>query len=159
MFCNRCGAPLQPDFVACPNCGKRIGDPVSAVAQSRLERHLHIVGILWIVLGALFAIPAVAFLLVGTTAHLIVHQREFLNGILPLLVAMAGGIFLILAVGGIYVGVGLMQHRPWARIAAIVLGVLALFHPPFGTAVGVYTLWVLLSDESGNEYRYLAHGG
>ena len=53
-------------------------------------------------------------------------------------------------------GLGLMQKRPWARAAAIVLGVLALFHPPFGTALGVYTLWVLLSDESGIEYQYLA---
>jgi hypothetical protein len=159
MFCNRCGAQLQPDFVACPNCGKRIGDPVSAVAQSRLEHHLHIVAILWIALGSLFAIPAVAFLLLGTTAHLIVHQQEFLHGILPLLVAIAGGMLLVLAAGGIYVGVGLMQHRPWARAAAIILSVLALFHPPFGTALGIYTLWVLLSDESGSEYNYLAHGG
>jgi hypothetical protein len=37
--------------------------------------------------------------------------------------------------------------------------VLALFHPPFGTALGIYTLWVLLSDENGSEYNYLAHGG
>lgn len=159
MFCNRCGAPLQPDFVACPNCGKRIGDPASAVAQSRLQRHLPIIGILWIALGALFAIPAVAALLLGTGAHFIVLHEEFMQGILPLLVAVAGGMLLILAVGEIYVGVGLMQHRPWARVAAIILGVLALFHPPFGTALGIYTLWVLLADENGTEYNYLAHGG
>jgi zinc-ribbon domain len=159
MFCNRCGAPLQPDFVACPNCGKRIGDPVSAVAQSRLKRHLHIVGILWIALGALFALPGAAALLLGSTTHLIVHRPELMPGILPLLVAVAGGMLLILAVGGISVGVGLMQHRPWARVAAIILGVLALFHPPFGTALGIYTLWVLLADENGSEYNYLAQGG
>jgi hypothetical protein len=34
-----------------------------------------------------------------------------------------------------------------------VLAILALFHPPFGTALGIYTLWVLLSDEGGAEYR------
>jgi hypothetical protein len=34
--------------------------------------------------------------------------------------------------------------------------VLALFHPPLGTALGVYSLWVLLADEGGNEYGYLA---
>jgi hypothetical protein len=159
MFCNRCGARLQPDSVACPKCGKRIGDPVSAVAQSRLERHLHIVGILWIALGALFAIPAAIFLLVGTSAGVILHRQDFLPGILPLLISIAAGTLLILAVGGICVGVGLMQHRPWARVTGIILAVLALFHPPFGTALGIYTLWVLLADESGNEYAYLAHSG
>ena len=48
-----------------------------------------------------------------------------------------------------------MQRQPWARIVAIILGVLALFHFPLGTALGVYTLWVLLADEHGDEYRYL----
>jgi hypothetical protein len=156
MFCNRCGAQLQPDFVACPNCGKRVGDPVSAVAQARLERHLHIVGILWIALGALFAIPALIFLLLGTSAHVILHRQDFFPGILPLLLSIAAGTLLILAAGGICVGVGLMHRRPWARVAAIILAVLALFHPPFGTALGIYTLWVLLADEDGNEYNYFA---
>jgi hypothetical protein len=49
-----------------------------------------------------------------------------------------------------------MKHQPWARIAAIVLGVLALFHPPFGTALGIYTLWVLLSGDAGTEYDRMA---
>ncbi len=156
MFCNRCGSELQPDLVACPKCGKRIGDPVSGVAQARLQRHLHIVGILWIALGALFAIPAVAFFILGTSARLIIHHEEFLHGILPLLISMAAGTLLILAAGGICVGLGLMQYRPWARITAIILSVLALLHPPFGTALGIYTLWVLLADENGSEYNYLA---
>jgi len=156
MFCNRCGAQLQPDFVACPNCGKRIGDPVSAVAQSRLERHLHIVGILWIALGALFAIPGAVVLAFGTSLHVVLHRQDFLPGFFPLLISIAAGFLLLLAAAGICVGVGLMQRRPWARVAAIILSVLALFHPPFGTALGIYTLWVLLADESGSEYNYLA---
>ncbi len=156
MFCNRCGAQLQPEFAACPSCGKRIGDPVSAVAQSRLEGHLRIVGILWIALGALFAIPAAGLLVFGTSVHVILQRHEFFPGILPLLISIAAGAFSLLAVGGICVGVGLTQRRPWARVAAIVLGVLALFHPLFGTALGIYTLWVLLADENGSEYNYLA---
>jgi hypothetical protein len=32
---------------------------------------------------------------------------------------------------------------------------LALFHPPFGTALGVYSMWVLLGDEGADEYRCL----
>jgi hypothetical protein len=38
--------------------------------------------------------------------------------------------------------------KSWARIIAIVVGCLNLIHVPFGTALGVYTLWVLLKDES-----------
>jgi hypothetical protein len=57
---------------------------------------------------------------------------------------------------GVCVGLGLMYRASWARTAAIILGILALFHPPFGTALGVYSLWVLLADESGDEYQCLA---
>jgi hypothetical protein len=69
---------------------------------------------------------------------------------------MLGGTLLILGAGGVLVGWGLMKHQSWARIAAIVLGVLALFHPPFGTALGIYTLWVLVSGDAGTEYDRMA---
>jgi hypothetical protein len=39
---------------------------------------------------------------------------------------------------------------------AIVLGCIALVHIPFGTALGIYTLWVLLPAESEEEYRRTA---
>lgn len=160
MFCNRCGTEMPLESAACPKCGRRIGDPVSAVAQSRLENHLHILGVLWMATGALFLIPAVLVMLLGPAMlHFVLHDREPLAGIFPFMMYLAGSTLAILAAGGICVGLGLMQRRPWARIAAIILGVLALLHPPFGTALGVYTLWVLLADEHGEEYRYLARTG
>jgi hypothetical protein len=67
-----------------------------------------------------------------------------------------GGSFLILAVAGICVGWGLMRYEPWARIVAIIVGILALFHPPFGTALGIYTLWVLLSNDAATLYDQAA---
>jgi hypothetical protein len=160
MFCNRCGTEMPSEGEACPNCGRRIGDPVSAVVQSRLERHLHILGILWIATGALFLIPAVLLIALGPAfVHFVVHDQQPLQGLFPVMLVLLGCTLAILAAGGIGVGLGLMQMRPWARITAIILGVLALLHPPFGTALGIYTLWVLLADEHGNEYRYLARTG
>ena len=156
MFCNRCGTQTQAGFEACPKCGRRIGDPVSGVVQSRLERHLRTLGVLWMVIGGLFLIPATGLMVFGSGLHLMLHEREPWPGFFQLLLYVAGSSLVILAAGGVCVGLGLMQRAPWARTAAIVLGVLALFHPPFGTALGVYSLWVLLADEGGDEYRYLA---
>jgi hypothetical protein len=45
-----------------------------------------------------------------------------------------------------------MQREPWARVMALVLGFISLFNLPFGTALGVYTLWVLLPAQSQEEY-------
>src|SRR5579862_8290688 len=95
---------------------------------------------------------------VGSSVHFVLHDREPFAEFFPLLLYIGGGSLLLLGAGGICVGLGLQQRQAWARTAAIVLAVLALFHPPFGTALGVYTLWVLLSDESGEEYRHLSQG-
>ncbi len=59
------------------------------------------------------------------------------------------------AVIGIMAGWGLLEHQPWARMLAIVLGCLNLINAPFGTVLGIYTLWVLLPAESEAEYRRL----
>jgi len=50
-------------------------------------------------------------------------------------------------------GIGLLQFQPWARVLTIVLSVLYLIHVPFGTALGVYGLWALLSQDSERLFR------
>jgi len=57
---------------------------------------------------------------------------------------------------GFMAGWGLLQREPWARILTLVLGFISLFNVPFGTAVGVYTLWVLLPQQSQEEYDAMA---
>jgi hypothetical protein len=57
---------------------------------------------------------------------------------------------------GFVAGWGLLQHEGWARILALVLAFVSLFtNIPFGTALGVYTMWVLLPTESEREYDAL----
>jgi len=67
-----------------------------------------------------------------------------------------GGVLIAVAVAGAIAGWGLMERRPWARVLAIVLGVLALFKVPVGTALGIYTLWVLAPATSEAEYRAIS---
>ena len=43
-----------------------------------------------------------------------------------------------------------------ARVLALVLGFVSLFtNIPFGTALGIYTMWVLLPADSEREYEAL----
>ena len=66
MFCDRCGTQLQPGYNLCPKCGKVIGETLSFPAQSRLGRHLHTLGILWIVVGAFWLIPSIVLMTLGS---------------------------------------------------------------------------------------------
>jgi hypothetical protein len=160
MFCNQCGTQLQPDFNVCPICGRPLnasGTSVVVSTRDRLERHLKILGILWVILGALFLMPSLFLMGIGGVARSVIpFEAGLARAIGPFAIFMLGGTLLILGAGGVLVGWGLMKHQSWARIAAIVLGVLALFHPPFGTALGIYTLWVLVSGDAGTEYDRMA---
>jgi hypothetical protein len=156
MFCNGCGTELQPSFNVCPKCGKPIGDLVSAVTRTRLQKHLSILGTLWMIVGIIFLLPAVGLFFASSAAHFVIHDNMVAQTLGPVLFTVLGGTFLMVAVGGILVGLGLRDRKSWARVTAIVLGVFALFHPPVGTALGIYTLWVLMSDEGGAEYRRLS---
>lgn len=159
MFCNACGTQLQPTFNLCPRCGRPAGSVAVAsrpVLQSRLERHLHTLSILWIAVGILFLLGSFPLLFVGSVSHFVIDGNTVGEALGPVLMSALGGSLLLLAVGGILVGWGLRNHEPWARTVAVVLAILSLFHPPFGTALGIYTLWVLLAGDSAAEYRRLS---
>jgi len=49
--------------------------------------------------------------------------------------------------------------RPWARVLTIVISAFDLLHVPFGTALGVYGLWVLLSSQGEALFRKQQAGG
>ena len=71
----------------------------------------------------------------------------------PHLIRLVGLLSLGAAVLGGVIGWGLLTWQPWARLAAIVFGCISLVEVPFGTALGIYTLWALLPERSGREYR------
>jgi hypothetical protein len=56
-----------------------------------------------------------------------------------------------LALGGYanaWVGYAIRQHRSPGRTGALMLAVMNLFVLPFGTALAIYTFWVLLHNDA-----------
>ena len=118
-----------------------------------MAQHVKILGILHIVFGALGIFAALIVLLVfGGVSALVAtqHSPDSLTAV-PFLGIIGGFVFvllLVLSIPGLIIGIGLMQFRGWARIAAIVLSALDLFNVPLGTALGIYGLWILLNRET-----------
>ena len=161
MFCDACGAAVQSGQAFCSRCGKQIVGPVVAMQArpARVQSHIQVLGILWLAISAFNTIGGIILYIIANT--LFAHMRDlgapaaptaFLR---PLLSVVA---IFVLAKGacGFIAGWGLMQREPWARIIALILGFLSLFNIPFGTAIGVYTLWVLLPAQSQQEYDALS---
>jgi hypothetical protein len=59
----------------------------------------------------------------------------------------------LLELPGLAAGWGLLTYRPWARPLDIALSVFDLFSIPIGTAVGVYSLWVMFRPETVELFR------
>ena len=161
MFCHVCGGRIQPGQQHCGVCGTAVGGfqaPQGVTpARSRVASHVRNLGIVWIVFSALRVLPVIGMHWLrpfgfGEGAPYWGGFPGHLLGILHVLAAVSA----LLGLLGILVGWGLLTRQPWARVVAIVFGCIALVHIPFGTALGVYTLWVLLPAESEREYRQTA---
>jgi ABC-type glycerol-3-phosphate transport system permease component len=74
----------------------------------------------------------------------------------PLIFLTIAAVLGVIAFASILTGWGLLKVRPWGRMLALVMGFIALLHPPFGTALGIYTLYVLLPGPAGEEYDRMA---
>jgi len=154
MFCDRCGTALQEFRRFCPRCGKGVGPVPLMPVESRIAGHVRLLGIFWLAISAFLLLPGLA--LVSIFRYGIPFFTPGVPGFVHGLMRGLGGLLLVGAVLGIVAGWGLLERQPWARTLAIVLGCFSLLDMPFGTALGVYTLWVLLPAKSEEEYRHIA---
>ncbi|MBZ5633471.1 MAG: hypothetical protein LAO55_10130 [Acidobacteriia bacterium] len=120
--------------------------------QGRIAGHVRLLGILWLAISALRLIPGLFLVAFGATRGFGSGMPLFVHDLLPAI----GMVFLFCAGIGIAAGCGLLTRQPWARMLGIIFGALSLVDIPFGTAIGIYTLWVLLPAESEQEYRTLS---
>jgi len=172
MVCQSCGSPVEGAF--CSKCGAPLpappppvyGVPQPVMRAPRLQSHLQLLGILWCVYG----VYRVASGILAALIFLGISTPGFLGGfgkppnvpflvLAPWMSGVAVVVVLFTSVGALLAlaaGVSLLMHKSWGRILAIVIGILALITIPFGTALGIYTLWVLAPSTSGAEYDAIA---
>ena len=115
---------------------------MSEMNQRDLQQHITI-------LGWLYVVGHAVFLAIGTFVFLLLIGLVPVTGepepmwILGVVGTAIGLLFAALGVPGLLAGYGLLTKKPWARVLAMVVGILSLVNFPVGTAIGLYTLWVL----------------
>jgi hypothetical protein len=125
-----------------------------------VANHISLLGALWIVYSSFILIAGFMVLFVGKVMIAFILSQQPTGGpplfFLKPLLTMIGFAILILGALGMAAGVGLLRREPWARLLALVVGCIALIKVPLGTALGIYTLWVLVSSTGEREYTALA---
>ena len=119
-----------------------------------METHVKIIAILHIMLGGMAIFAAVAvLLLMGGIAGVLGMSNQSPDAVwaIPIIGGIAGIIFLVLILlwlPGLVGGIALLRHAPWSRVFMIVISALDLLGVPFGTALGIYGIWVLTRPET-----------
>lgn len=112
-----------------------------------MNPHITVVGILHIGFGVLGALAGVfLFLLFGILTTVVPDSEA--QFIFPLLATFLGGGLVVASSLGIIGGIGVLKHKEWARILILVISAISLINIPIGTFVGVYSIWVLVQNET-----------
>jgi len=159
MFCTSCGTVITPEQAICSKCGNPTSIGVMRGGGRRVAEHYRLLGILHIVYSSFIAIPGLVMIFVGKFIFGWLGQFMPHNPppwVIAPLIVFGGWLILLRGVAGIIAGVGLLQRAPWGRIWALVMGFISLISVPFGTALGIYTIWVLLASGADEEYNRLA---
>lgn len=176
-FCPKCGAqivapagtaPQQPPQQQYAGYPPQVPYPLypPMVVVPRVQRHLQTLGTLWCIYGLYRVVAGLIGVFVfrtfvmhrgwwggwgGPWGHYDMHGPAWM-GLLPVIVTMT----VLMAALAVFEGMSLLRRKPWGRVLGIVLAIFALFKFPVGTALGIYTLWVLAPGVSGMEYDALS---
>src|SRR5262245_9459471 len=107
---------------------------------------------IWGVFGALAGV-SLWVLAVGTNAAL--FDLGSIGGpehATTWLFIMSGAVLVLFGFVMTIVGRSLIRRRSAGRVAALALAVPNLIIVPFGTALGIYTFWVLLNDDARRDF-------
>ncbi|OFX63722.1 MAG: hypothetical protein A2066_12135 [Bacteroidetes bacterium GWB2_41_8] len=112
-----------------------------------MEKHINIIAALQIGLSIFNLLVA---LLIFTVLKLVGGFVDDANAntILSIIADVFAIVLIIISVPGILAGMGLYKRKEWARILTLVLSIIEIFSFPFGTAIGIYSIWALIQPET-----------
>lgn len=172
MFCSGCGQALAPGQAFCAQCGRPsavIVPPVPGM-QYQVENYagkIRLLSIFWFIyagVSLLLGFAGLAFM------HAFMGNAPWMNApwmhgpmhgpwppfsFGPAILHLAWIFLTLRALLAAAAGWGLVEHAPWGRIVAIVAAILSLIRFPFGTALGIWTLVVLLGYRNVTLYEQL----
>ncbi len=112
-----------------------------------MDNHVTAVGALSIGLSVLgILIGAFVFVLLAGIGFM-THDEDATSVLA--IIGFAIGVFLfILSIPGIIGGIGILKRKEWARILVLVTSAFHLLNFPIGTAIGGYSIWVLVQQDT-----------
>ena len=122
-----------------------------------MRSHVNLLGLLQLTWGGFGLLLAVSLLLLAGGAAAVARATPTD----PMAAGATAVLFVIfataLAAGGwasVWAGRAVRRHRAPGRTVSLVLAVVNLFVLPFGTALAIYTFWVLLHNDARTLFEH-----
>ncbi len=170
MYCSGCGQAIAPEQGFCPQCGRPVAAQVPPMPgfAFQLESYagkVKALSVVWFIYAGLALVTGVIGMAFAN-AFLAGHFGFWMHGpwnrgplppewIAPAILRFAWLAVIVRAGLALAAGWGLMERAPWGRVVAIVAAFLSLLKFPFGTALGIWTLVVLLGYRNTTLYDQL----
>ena len=121
---------------------------INVMENSNMKKHVTVVGAIQIGFSVLGLMAAVAVFVALTFARGFIENDDtaqmvvrFLSISIPLLIGFISTL-------GLVGGIGILVYKTWARYLVIVVSAIGCVNIPFGTVKGIYSIWVLINDET-----------
>lgn len=115
-----------------------------------MHKQLVILGALHVAMSILYALAAAGIFLVLDYTGAFKGGHASFTGDLFLVLA---GMMVLFAIPEMICGIALMNQQSWIRSMALIVGCVNLVNFPFGTILGFYSIYVLMSDYSGKPIK------
>lgn len=117
-----------------------------------MDRHINVVAALQVGLSILTIIIGILIYVIFYYAGDFAQDEQS-----RFIVSTVGNVlvifFIAISIPGLIAGLGLFKRKEWARVLTLIISVLELFNFPLGTAVGVYSIWVLVHNDVVAEFK------
>jgi len=117
-----------------------------------MEKHINVVAALQIGLSIFTLLIALLTFSIMNLIGGFVDEPEA-EMILAIIAKVVSTFLIVLAVPGLIAGFGLYRRKEWARILTLIISVISIFNFPFGTAIGIYSIWALIQPESVDAFN------
>jgi hypothetical protein len=129
-----------------------------------VKSQVDFLGVLFVVWGLLTVVVGLSTLALGVGAVALIASAarsggsQVAAGITAAAFTALAFIAMLWGAAHVVVGLPLRRYAPWSRLIALMLGSVDLLLLPYGTALGVYTLCVLLNEKGKQLFLNMADG-
>ena len=123
--------------------------------DSKIKKHVVLAAAIQIGFSALGILTALILFFSLSFARTQVVGDDEAFRVLGVLIVVLPLVFGVISLFGLVGGIALFSYQTWARYMILVVAAIGCLNIPFGTAKGIYVIWVLLQDET---VRLFSHG-